>query len=60
MQVNVETVKIKDIHGKDLLYVKITNGSKYEAINVGQKTFDRIQQLITTKIEKEEPKKEKK
>lgn len=42
----VRAVKLKDINNKDLLYITINEGEKRVTINVGQKTFDKVQQLI--------------
>lgn len=45
----VKTIKIKDIKDNDQLYVVIENNGKKEAINVGIKTYERIEQLINPK-----------
>lgn len=50
----VKTVKLQDIKGKDLLYVMIENNGMKEAINVGEKTWNRIDTLINSKPGKDE------
>lgn len=52
MKVNV--IKHKDVTGKEQLYLKIENENGQVLINIGQKTYDKVNELIT------EPKKEKK
>lgn len=42
----VKTVKIKDINDRELLYVVIQNGGQKESINVGIKTFTKIENLL--------------
>lgn len=43
---NVKTVKLKDINDRELLYVVIENGGRKESINVGIKTFTKIENLL--------------
>lgn len=45
----VECIKLKDIKENDLLYIVITKDGKKEAINVGLKTWDRINTLLNPK-----------
>lgn len=52
-KITVTCVKLKDINDKDLLYIKLANGDRYEAINVGQKTFDRVSKLLQPETKKE-------
>lgn len=50
----VKTIKIKDIKEKELMYIMIENNGIKEAINVGIKTFNRIEALINAKPAKDE------
>lgn len=44
----VETIKHKDVRGKELLYIKMTNQHEEEyLINVGEKTFNETTKLVT-------------
>lgn len=44
--VTVKTVQLLDIKENKQLYVVIENNGKKEAINVGLKTYQRIEELI--------------
>lgn len=46
----VETIKHKDVRGKELNYIQI--GS--HLINVGEKTFNAVEEIIKKNIEAEE------
>lgn len=53
----VKAVRHKDIRGKELLYVVITTDKGEAIISVGQKTFDRVEEITTTekpKLQKNE------
>lgn len=56
---SVKTVKLKDIKENDQLYIVIENNGKKEAINVGIKTYERVENLLNPK-QAELPLKEKK
>lgn len=47
--ITVKTIKLKDIKEKEQLYIMIENNGIKEAINVGEKTFNRIEAVITAK-----------
>lgn len=47
--ITVKTVQLADIKENYKLYVVIENNGKKEAINVGLKTYDRINELINPK-----------
>lgn len=53
----VEVIKHKDVRGNELLYLRIVNGQNHVLINIGQKTFDGVNELLNPK-QKEQPKKE--
>lgn len=43
----IETIDFKDVRGKQLLYLKVTNRHQEEyLINVGQKTFQEVNEMI--------------
>lgn len=44
----VETIRWKDIRGKELLYLKITHNGNEVLINVGEKTLKSVENLNTT------------
>ena len=41
----VEVIKHKDVRGKELLYLKISNSRGEALLNIGQKTYDAIKYL---------------
>lgn len=43
----VEAIKHKDVRGKEMLYLKLTNEAtqKEVVINIGQKTFDAVSNM---------------
>ena len=43
------TIKHKDVKGKDLLYLKIKNEYGEVLLNIGQKSFDNISELLNKK-----------
>lgn len=60
MNAQVTSIKHKDVNGKELLYLKIEAPGKPDVlINVGQKTYDKVQNLFTLTEDKikKEPKK---
>lgn len=43
----VETIKVANpVKNNELMYIIIRNGKLQEAINVGEKTFNRIEKLL--------------
>lgn len=42
----VEPIKYTDVRGKELLYLKIEHNGKEVVINVGQKTYDSVKELV--------------
>lgn len=51
----VETLIYKDVRGKELMYLRITNNKNEEVlINVGDKTYKSVEELITGKPQTEE------
>lgn len=44
--IKVEAIKHSDVRGVQLLYLKLTNNEQVVLINVGQKTFDNVTNLI--------------
>lgn len=53
---HIEPVKLKDIRDKELLYLVIRTPQGKQIINVGQKTYDAVNELLNPKQEKEEKK----
>lgn len=45
MKAEVKAIEHEDVRGKKLLYIKISNGINDLLINVGQKTYDTINDL---------------
>lgn len=43
------TIKHKDVKGKELLYLKIKNEYGEVLLNIGQKSFDNISELLNKK-----------
>lgn len=57
-QLTVETIKLLNIDGKELLYVRITNNkNEFLNINVGQKTYEGVIKLTLKENEKQSTKK---
>lgn len=48
----VQTVKLKDINEKELLYLIIGEGENKVIINVGLKTWEKVHALLTPQNEK--------
>lgn len=46
----VETIKHTDVRGKVLNYLKITNGEKQVLINIGDKTFETVSEVIKDEL----------
>lgn len=46
MQTEVKAVKHVDVRGKELLYITIGEGLNQAIINVGEKTYKRVQEII--------------
>lgn len=44
--VHVEPIKHKDVRGKELLYLKLTNEGREVLINIGQRTFSDVELLL--------------
>lgn len=43
----IETVKHKDVRGKELLYLRVTNKHQEEyLVNVGEKTYKEVTELV--------------
>lgn len=54
MNAQITSIKHKDVTGKELLYLKIEVANKPDVlINVGQKTFDKVNNLFTLTEEKQ-------
>lgn len=47
--VTVKTAKIQDIYEKNQYYVIIENGEKRKVINVGEKTYNEVTEVINDK-----------
>lgn len=45
-QMHVEPIRFKDVRGNELLYIKIKKGEKEVLINVGNRTFKNVEELI--------------
>lgn len=45
----VEPIRFKDVRGNELLYIKIKKGEKEVLINVGNRTFKNVEELINPK-----------
>ena len=43
--VKAETIKTTDVRGKELYYIKCSNGEHNYFINVGKRTHDEVKQL---------------
>ena len=56
----VKATKLKDIRDKEQLYIVIGDAEQKVVINVGKKTFDAVEKLLNSSVEKKtETKKEK-
>lgn len=53
----VQAIKWQDVNGKELLYIKISNGKNYEMINVGVKTYEKINKLVNNEHVQPKPEK---
>ena len=49
MVATVKTVKMQDIYEKNQFYVIIENGERRKVINVGEKTFNEVNEVINDK-----------
>lgn len=49
-----EAIKHTDVRGKEQLYIKISEGDKQVIINVGQKTYEAVHNLINPHPTKKE------
>ena len=47
--VTVKTAKMQDIYEKNQFYVIIENGEKRKVINVGEKTYNEVTEVINDK-----------
>jgi hypothetical protein len=52
---NVEVLTYKDVRGKELLYLRIKDGENEVLINVGDKTYKAVKELIEPPKKEEEP-----
>lgn len=44
---NIEAIRHKDVKGKEMLYVLLTNKEQEVFINVGKKTFEAVEKLMS-------------
>lgn len=51
VQEKVKCIKHKDVRGRELLYLEISKGENKFLINVGEKTFAGVSELLQTKAD---------
>lgn len=48
----IEALKHTDVRGKELLYLKMNANGKEVVINIGEKTFSQVQELLLPREER--------